>query len=111
MIADQGLPRPDIAIHLDVDFEKFLSTRKEVAEDTKDTKSEYLKSIREGYKRFEKYHYWKVVDANSKKEKVHLEIVSQIESLINDYKRGGEDFENNFYPHSIGEDLFMYNNI
>jgi thymidylate kinase len=101
------LPRPDIVILLDIDVDK-LSARKVI---TDLALTEKLRHARDSLKRFEKYHYWRIIDANQKKDKINKDIVSQIESLLNDYNRGGEDFENNFYPYSVGEDLFMYNNI
>jgi thymidylate kinase len=109
-VSDQGLPRPDIVVLLDAEVDN-VKQRKNFGLHDVSENVEFLKMVKEGYKRFEKYHYWKIIDGNQKKDKIHKEIVSQVESLINDYKRGGDDFENNFYPYSVGEDLFMYNNI
>lgn len=55
--------------------------------------------------------YWRVIDALQDKEAVHKDITDQVEALMNEYNRPGDDMMKNYYPYSIGLDLFKVENI
>jgi hypothetical protein len=68
--------------------------------------------VRDNFKKFEKYGYWNLIDANQEKDCVHRDIVTRIEELLEEYSRPGvEDSIKNFYPYNIGEDLFTGDNL
>ena len=63
-------------------------------------------------KLFHNYKYWRVIDANNTKDDIHNLIIKELEILIKQYESNNDDdFVKNFYPTSIGEDLFMYKDI
>ncbi len=75
-------------------------------------KDEFQKKVREEYKKFTSYKYWKVIDADQEPENVHRDIIEQLEILMKTYASNEtDDFSKNFYPKSVGEDLFMYKDI
>lgn len=110
MYPDQGLPRPDIVFQLDIDTEK-LTTRENYGEEVYE-KLDFQQKVRNEYKRFENYKYWNVINADDDKENVHKNIVEKLDELrkkLNNEPYG--TFDKNFYPNSIGEDLFMYKDV
>ncbi len=75
-------------------------------------KEEFQKKVKKEYKRYENHKYWRLINASQTKDKVHSDIVEVLESLMKEYDSNSlDDFERNFYPKSIGEDLFMYKDI
>jgi dTMP kinase len=106
--ADQGLPRPDLVIQLDVDIEVIIN-RKGWGEEIYE-REDFQRKIREEFTQFHKHFYWNLVNADRKKEEIHLNIVEIVERLENKYKNLTEmeanTSEANFYPYSVGEDLF-----
>ena len=56
--------------------------------------------------------YWKVINADQDKEKVHQDIVAELETMIKKYSSlDNEEFSRNYYPDSVGQDLFKASNI
>ena len=99
------LPRPDIVFQLDCDVEKIL-TRGGYGEEIYE-KHEFQKKLREEYKFFHGYKYWKVIEALKNKEEINEEIVCHVENLIKDYENNDvKESDKNMYPGSISEDLF-----
>ncbi len=76
-------------------------------------KVEFQQKVRKNYEKlFHNHKYWKVIDANKSKEEIYNEIVKEIEILLKLYESlNDDDFSKNFYPISIGEDLFMYKDV
>ena len=71
----------------------------------------FQKNVRDNFKKFENFMYWRVIDALQDKDAVHKDIIDQIEALMNEYNRPGDDMMKNYYPYSIGLDLFKVENI
>jgi len=74
LIPDQTLPRPDIVFQLDADHN--LIVNRENYGDEIYEKQEFQKKLREEYKFFQGYKYWRVIDALRSKEEVSKEIIS-----------------------------------
>ncbi len=75
-------------------------------------KEDFQQIVRKEYKRFENHKYWKIINANQDKDKVHSNIVENLEILMKEYQSNSlDEFNKNFYPNSIGEDLFMYKDV
>ncbi len=76
-------------------------------------KVEFQQKVRKNYEKlFQHYKYWRTIDANNTKEEIHNQIIRELEVLIKLYESNSDDdFLKNFYPTSIGEDLFMYKDI
>ena len=75
-------------------------------------KEEFQKKVGNEYKRFHNYLYWKVIKADQDKEKVHQDIVSELEVMIKKYSSNdSEEFSRNYYPNSVGQDLFKTNYV
>lgn len=105
MIPDQTLPRPDIVFQLDAD-DKLLVNREDYGDEIYE-KQEFQKKLREEYKFFHSYKYWRVIEALRPKEDVSKEIVNEIEKLISSYENPeNSQLDKNNYPNSVKEDLF-----
>jgi thymidylate kinase len=75
-------------------------------------KEEFQQKIKKEYEAFHNHRYWRVIDADKKKDEIHKKIVSELENLMKEYESNDTDeFRKNFYPSSIGEDLLMYQDI
>lgn len=111
MYPDQGLPRPDIVFQLDVDVEK-AELRGDYGKE-KYEKVEFQKKIQKEFERFHKYWYWRLVKAGgSDKQEIQNNITEHIQKLLQSYNANElDDLKKNFYPNSIGEDLFLYADI
>ena len=73
---------------------------------------DFQQKVRKEYKRFENHKYWNVINADQEKDKVHSNVIAHLESLMKEYDSNEtDDFKRNFYPDSIGEDLFMYKDV
>lgn len=100
------LPRPDIVFQLDADEDKCIN-REDYGNEIYE-KSEFQKRLREVYKFFHTYKYWKLINASREIEEVNKDIVNEIEKLINLYENEeikDENLKNN-YPKGVREDLF-----
>lgn len=107
MYPDQCLPRPDIVFQLDIEINK-IKTREGFGNEIYE-KEDFQKKIRKEFEFFHQHRYWRLIDADKEKIEVHRNIVDQLERLMKDYSSNeNDDFRKNFYPYSIGEDLFMY---
>jgi dTMP kinase len=107
---DQGLLRPDIVFQLDIGIDK-IKERKDFGDEIYE-KEEMQSKISKVFEVFHKYKYWQLINANKSKDEIHKEIVLNLEKLLDEYKANTNDqFKKNFYPDSIGEDLFMYPDI
>lgn len=106
---DQGLPRPDIVFQLDADIDE-IKNREGFGDERYETEN-FQKNVRDNFKKFENFMYWRVIDALQDKDAVHRDITNQIEALMNEYNRPGDDMMKNHYPYSIGLDLFKVENI
>jgi hypothetical protein len=116
MHPDKGLIRPDLVFQIKVDIDK-LAERENYGSEVND-KDELQKTIRDNYKKmFHSHRYWKLIEPGTI-DVVHKNILNEIQELKNKYdnistenQEVWSDFEKNFYPKSIGEDLFMYDKI
>ena len=107
---DQGLPRPDIVFQLDLDIDK-IKVREFFGEEIFE-KEEFQQKVRKEYQRFENHKYWRVINADQELENVQNDIISHMEAFIKEYESNESDELNkNFYPTSIGEDLFMFKDV
>ena len=109
LVPDQGLPRPDIVFQLDADIDE-IKHREGFGDERYETEN-FQKNVRDNFKKFENYHYWRVIDAFQDRDVVHREITDHILSLVNEYNKPGDDIKKNYYPNSIGLDLFTKENI
>jgi len=104
------LPRPDIVFQLDIDIEK-VTSRENYGQEVYE-KTDFQQKVRNEYKKFEEYKYWNIINADQDKDKVHQNIVENLEALMKNYlSTDSSDFAKNFYPASIGEDLFIYKDV
>lgn len=107
---DQGLPRPDIVFQLDADIDK-IKKRDGFGEEKYETE-EFQKRVQKAFQNFHKFKYWNIIDANQDVNKIHQDITAGVEKLLKEYSKSDTDeFKKNFYPNSIGEDLFMYPDV
>jgi dTMP kinase len=105
LIPDQTLPRPDIVFQLDAD-DKLIVNRENYGDEIYE-KQEFQKKLREEYKFFQGYKYWRIIDALRPKEEVNKDIITEIEKLILIYENTKiTEFDKNNYPNSVREDLF-----
>ncbi len=110
LVPDQGLLRPDLVIQLDMPVDE-LKKRTGFGEERYE-KEELQKKVQENYKLFHKKIYWRLINANQDKQKVHEDIVEVVKTLIALYdKEEKGDNENNSYPVDIKEDLFMSEDV
>lgn len=90
---------------LDAD-DKLIVNRENYGEEIYE-KHEFQKKLRQEYKFFHSYKYWRVIDALRPKEEVSKDIITEVENLILKYEsKEISEFEKNDYPSSIREDLF-----
>lgn len=103
LYCDKGLPRPDIVFHLDVDPE-LTQKRKEL-----NTSLDFLIKKREAYKEFKDKVYWKVISAKSDACEVFKTVTYELNSLFKEFKEYHkvDELRKNFYPKTVGEDLFL----
>ena len=107
LIPDQNLPRPDIVIQLDANEDNIVKRDNYGSEIYE--KQEFQKRLREVYKFFHSYRYWKVVNASREINEVNKEIIEEIEKLIDFYNNNNEndnEKDKNNYPKGVKEDLF-----
>jgi hypothetical protein len=52
-----------------------------------------------------------VIDAFQDRDLVHREITGYIVGMMDEYNKPGDDMKKNYYPNSIGLDLFTKENI
>jgi thymidylate kinase len=97
-------------IQLDADIEQ-IRNRDGFGMEKYETE-DFQRNVRDNFKKFEKYSYWNLMEANREQDIVHKEIVAKIEELLENYNnRGVDDAMRNFYPNNIGEDLFSSENM
>jgi len=103
---DKGLPRPDIVFQLDVNIDE-IKKRKEVPD------IDFLKKKKEAYKEFHNKIYWKVIDGNKEIDEIFNTIKTEIILLRKEYDTnyGIDEIKKNFYPSTVGEDLFLENHV
>jgi dTMP kinase len=106
---DRGLPRPDLVIQLDSDIDS-LKQREGYGLERYENE-EFQRLVKENYRKFENYIYWKVMKANSGVDSIHRDVVKEVEGLINEYNNKPDNMTRNFYPNSIGQDLFTNSRI
>ena len=64
-------------------------------------KDEFQKKVRDEYKKFANYRYWRVIDADQEQDNVHKDVIEQLEILMKTYASyETDDFSKNFYPKS-----------
>jgi thymidylate kinase len=109
LYSEQGLPRPDLVLQLDIENFEMIKQKLNNSEEILE-KEAYFKRIRKEFETyFHSYKYWRLIDGSRDKEVVHKHIVETIEKCYKDYNSSDcDDFRRNFYPNSIGEDLFLY---
>ena len=71
---DEGLPKADLVIVLDVSHKESFN-RKKSRRDTFEKNSKFLEQISKNYRTLAKQLGWKLVDATNSKEKVHQSIM------------------------------------
>ena len=71
---DEGLPKADLVIVLDVSHKESFN-RKKSRRDTFEKNSKFLEQISKNYRTLAKKLGWKLVDATNSKEKVHQSIM------------------------------------
>jgi thymidylate kinase len=99
------LPRPDIVFQLDADEEK-MTNREDYGNEIYE-KHEFQKKLREEYKFFHTYKYWKVINATREIKEVNNDIINEIEKLTYIYNDStNENEDKNNYPNKVNEDLF-----
>lgn len=110
LVSDQGLPRPDIVFQLDADIDQ-IKNREGFGEEIYE-REDFQRKIKKEFKYFHTYKYWKVINANADKDSIHKVIVDQVEKMLQEYNKvEGDEFIKNFYPNTIGEDLFKFQDI
>lgn len=107
LFCDKGLPRPDIIFQLDADVE-ILTKRKNLSGSI-----EFYQKKQEAYKEFYDKLYWKTINVNRDISEVSKYIIDDINSLLKEYKENLkiDEMKKNFYPNTVGEDLFLENSI
>jgi dTMP kinase len=101
--------RPDIVIQLDAEIEE-IKNREGFGMERYETE-DFQRNVRDNFKKFEKYIYWNLVNANRDKLFVHRDIVAKVEELLDNYSTCSDDAVKNYYPYNIGEDLFTSDNM
>ena len=74
---EEGLPKADLVIVLDVSQTKSFS-RKKSKRDKFEKKKDFSKKISQIYRRLAKKHSWKIVDASGTKQEIHKEVLKII---------------------------------
>lgn len=78
---DEGLPKADLVIVLDVP-QKVSFLRKKTKRDRFEKNTEFLKKISKTYKTLAKKFGWKVIDASQTKDQVHQDIMKILSSKL-----------------------------
>lgn len=78
---DEGLPKADLVIVLDVP-QKVSFLRKKTKRDRFEKNTEFLKRISKTYKTLAKKFGWKVIDASQTKDQVHQDIMKILSSKL-----------------------------
>lgn len=103
------LPRPDIVFQLDADENQIIS--RENYGDEIYEKHEFQKNLRQEFKFFHNYKYWRIIEALRPKEEVNRQIIEELEKLLEYYSdQDSSDFDKNNYPNQVKEDLFSIKN-
>ena len=106
LYCDQGLPRPDIVFQLDADIEK-IKQRKMFT-----LTEEFNIKKKKAYKEFKDKLYWKTIDVRKSIDEISNLIILDLKNIVKQYKVDGiDEFKKNFYPITVGEDLFLDFNI
>ena len=71
---EEGLPRADLVIVLDISQTKSFS-RKKSKRDKFEKNKDFSKKISQTYRRLAKKHKWKLIDASGTKQETHKEIL------------------------------------
>ncbi len=71
---DEGLPKADLVIVLDVSQKEAFS-RKKTKRDEFEKNQEFSRKIFKAYRQLAKKKHWKIVDASKTKQKVHQDIM------------------------------------
>ena len=74
---EEGLPKADLVIVLDVSQTKSFS-RKKSKRDKFEKNKDFSKKISQIYRRLAKKHSWKIVDASGIKQEIHKEVLKII---------------------------------
>ncbi|HXG74373.1 MAG TPA: dTMP kinase [Candidatus Nitrosotenuis sp.] len=78
---DEGLPKADLVIVLDVP-QKISFLRKKTKRDRFEKNTKFLKKISKTYRILAKKFGWKVIDASQTKDRVHQEIMKTLSSKL-----------------------------
>ena len=71
---DEGLPKADLVIVLDVSQKESFS-RKKVNRDKFEKNAQFLKTISATYRKLAKKYHWSIVNASQSKDQVHVDIM------------------------------------
>ena len=74
---EEGLPKADLVIVLDISQTKSFS-RKKSKRDKFEKKKDFSKKISQIYRRLAKKHRWKIVNASGTKQEIHKEVLKII---------------------------------
>jgi len=104
---DKGLPRPDIIFQLDADVE-ILIKRKKLPNSI-----EFYQKKQDAYKEFYDKIYWKTINVNRDIAEVRKTLIDDINNLLKEYRENSkiDEMRKNFYPNTVGEDLFLESSI
>ena len=78
---DEGLPKADLVILLDVTQKESFS-RKKTNRDKFEKNEEFLRNISKIYRTVAKNEHWKIIDASKSKQEVHANILKAISQKI-----------------------------
>ena len=78
---DEGLPKADLVILLDVTQKESFS-RKKTNRDKFEKNEEFLRNISKIYRTVAKNEHWKIIDASKSKREVHASILKAISQKI-----------------------------
>jgi dTMP kinase len=78
---DEGLPKADLVILLDVTQKESFS-RKKTNRDKFEKNEEFLRNISKIYRSVAKNEHWKIIDASKSKQEVHANILKAISQKI-----------------------------
>ena len=78
---DEGLPKADLVILLDVTQKESFS-RKKTNRDKFEKNEEFLRNISKIYRTVAKNEHWKIIDASKSKREVHANILKAISQKI-----------------------------
>lgn len=78
---DEGLPKADLVIVLDVSQKESFS-RKKQNRDRFEKNAQFLQTISTTYKKLAKKYHWSLVNASQSKEKVHADIMQVLSKKL-----------------------------